>query len=414
MTETAMPSPAFRSQAEAPGLARHLIASVATAVVVAFAAYAVTVLMLFAANGASVQALASLSDYFALATVIAAVLLLIAAVIRSFTRWYFALIAGVASGVLGAVIGTVLMVSGSGGTVTGDLLWQIVQTLVGINLIFWVTTTVAATLLGPLVYRAVTSGGRAAVQRVAYVRLPAGNLASNEAAGAAIEQDAADQQWDSYVAAFTAAGWSVLEVEAADDEAHAMFVGDLAVVLGDVAVMTNPGTDARSRERAAIELRLRENGLAIERIEAPATLDGRDVLVAGSLVYVGVGAGTNAQGVAALRAIAAPLGLSVVAVPLSGTAQLTDAVAALPDGTVIGSPSLVGAPSVFARFLPLPAEVTEAPRLIALDEATVLVSAASPATSALAAELGYTVVTVDVSELEKLGASVDALSVRLG
>jgi N-Dimethylarginine dimethylaminohydrolase len=57
---------------------------------------------------------------------------------------------------------------------------------------------------------------------------------------------------------------------------------------------------------------VRSLGLRTARIEEPGTLDGGDVLQAGSTVYVGRGGRTNGEGIRQLRALLAPLGRTVV------------------------------------------------------------------------------------------------------
>jgi len=86
-------------------------------------------------------------------------------------------------------------------------------------------------------------------------------------------------------------------------------------------------------------------------------------------------------------------------------------VTALPDGTVIGYPSAVDDPGIFGRFLPVAEEAGA--HVVVLAPDTVLMSASVPASAAQIAELGYRVVPVDISELEKLEGCVTCLSVRV-
>jgi dimethylargininase len=86
-------------------------------------------------------------------------------------------------------------------------------------------------------------------------------------------------------------------------------------------------------------------------------------------------------------------------------------VTALPDGTVIGYPPLVDDPAVFDRFLPVPEE--GGAHVVVLAPDTVLMATSAPRSAALIAELGYRVVTVDISEFEKLEGCVTCLSVRV-
>jgi dimethylargininase len=188
-------------------------------------------------------------------------------------------------------------------------------------------------------------------------------------------------------------------------------VEDTAVLFGDTAVITRPGADSRRPEIAGTEAALRAQGLRLERIEEPGTLDGGDVLKVGDTVYVGRGGRTNAEGVRQLRALVAPLGYTVVAVPVTKALHLKTAVTALPDGTVIGYEPIVDDPRIFERFLPVPEAHGTA--VVVLDPQTVLMSSSAPGSVALVEDLGYTVVQVDISEFEKLEGCVTCLSIRI-
>ncbi|HWU59174.1 MAG TPA: arginine deiminase family protein, partial [Microbacteriaceae bacterium] len=177
------------------------------------------------------------------------------------------------------------------------------------------------------------------------------------------------------------------------------------------AVIARSGAESRRGEADAVETSLREQGLAIERIEEPGTLDGGDVLQVGTTVYVGRSTRTNAEGIRQLRSIVTPLDYTVIAVPVTRALHLKTAVTALPDGTVIGHPDLVDDPGLFDRFLAVPE--AEGAAIVVLDDATVLMSAAAPRSAELIADLGYRVVTVDISEFEKLEGCVTCLSIRV-
>jgi dimethylargininase len=152
--------------------------------------------------------------------------------------------------------------------------------------------------------------------------------------------------------------------------------------------------------------------LRVERIVLPGTLDGGDVLKVGSTVYVGRSGRTNAEGIRQLRAIVGKLGFAVVvAVPVTKVLHLKSAVTALPDGTIIGYPAVVDDPAIFDRFLAMPEE--GGAHVVALAPDTVLMAASAPASAALIADLGYRVVTVDISEFEKLEGCVTCLSMRV-
>ncbi|HEY9498812.1 MAG TPA: dimethylarginine dimethylaminohydrolase, partial [Terrimesophilobacter sp.] len=55
----------------------------------------------------------------------------------------------------------------------------------------------------------------------------------------------------------------------------------------------------------------------------------------------------------------------------------------------------------------------EGAAVVVLDDGAVLMSSSAPKSAALIADLGYRVVTVDISEFEKLEGCVTCLSVRV-
>jgi dimethylargininase len=246
------------------------------------------------------------------------------------------------------------------------------------------------------------------------VRRPSPGLAAGELTHlerVPVDPDVALAQWQGYVDVFRSRGWDVVEVEPADEHPDGVFVEDAVVVFDGLAVLTSPGADSRRGELATVAPVVERLGLTVHRIERPGTLDGGDVLKVGRTVYVGRGGRTNAEGIRQLRAIVGPLGYSVVAVPISKALHLKTAATALPDGTVIGLPSLLEETSVFERFLPVP-EV-EGTAVVVLDHDHVLMSSAAPMTAAMVEDLGYRVTTVDISEFEKLEGCVTCLSVRV-
>ena len=226
-----------------------------------------------------------------------------------------------------------------------------------------------------------------------------------------VDFDLASKQWDSYVTALEQHGWETVLVPPAPDCPDGVFIEDPVVVYRSVAVITRPGALSRRPETDAVEPVVAALGYAVGRITEPGTLDGGDVLKVGDTLYAGRGGRTNAEGVRQLRAVLAPLGADVVAVPVEKVLHLKSAVTALPDGTVIGFPPVVDNPSVFARFLPVPEE--SGSHVVDLGEGRLLMAADCPKSAALLADLGYEPVIVDISEFEKLEGCVTCLSVRL-
>lgn len=119
-----------------------------------------------------------------------------------------------------------------------------------------------------------------------------------------------------YVATLRAAGLDVVDLPALPEHPDSVFVEDAAVVLGDLAILTRPGTASRLDEPAYLRPALESLDLRIAALTAPATLDGGDVLRIGRRLYVGQGTRTNSEGIRQLAALAAPAGCEVVGIPL--------------------------------------------------------------------------------------------------
>jgi dimethylargininase len=226
-----------------------------------------------------------------------------------------------------------------------------------------------------------------------------------------VDVDLAVRQWSAYVDVLRDAGWELVEVEPADDCPDSVFVEDTVVMYADLAVISRPGADVRRPETPGTETALRELGYRIARIEEPGTLDGGDVLKHEDTVWVGLGGRTNQAGVDQLAALLAPLGATVVGVPVTRVLHLKSAVTALPDGTVVGHEPLVDDPKVWSAFLDVPEP--EGGHVVVLDDHSVLMAGSAPKSRAMYEARGLTCHVVDISEFEKLEGCVTCLSVRL-
>jgi N-Dimethylarginine dimethylaminohydrolase len=398
---------------------RSFIASALTAFVVALVVHAANLLVftvgyLGSSSGTSYLLLGTVSNFYALGTVFVFILLIVGGVLGMYRTWWTATLTGLGAGLVAIVVAMLIQTAGSNSAgLSGTLFLNVLATLLGQNLPFIVIAAVANGTLGVVLCRAFLSfEGKAGRRRLAFVRIPASNLADGlvtHIARQPVDQSTADEQWDGYVSALAAAGWQTMEIEATDTLPDSVFVEDTAVVLGSTAVITNPGAESRKAETTTTEFSLRAQGLAIERIQDPGTLDGGDVLQVGNTVYVGRGGRTNAEGIRQLRAIAGPLGRTVIAVPITKVLHLKSAVTALPDGTVIGHLDLVDDPAVFERFLAVPEP--EGAHVVVLDHDSVLMSSSAPRSAELIADLGYRVTTVDIGEFEKLEGCVTCLSI---
>lgn len=395
-------------------VSRRLAASALTALATTLAVLAAVVLVLFVTNGAAAANLGPLATYFLPSALVLLALLFLAALLGAFRTWWGAVVAGVVGGVLASVLGTVYTIVASGAAWTQEVTDFLIGSLAGTSLVFEVAAVVAAVTVGRAVWGRAIGWRAGPAAPVAIVRPPSARLEDGELTHldrTEVDADLAHDQWDQYVALLEREGFDVVFAEPADEHPDAVFIEDAVVMFGDVAVIASPGAESRRGEIDSIRETVGSLSSRVEEISLPGTLDGGDVLKVGRTVYVGRGGRTNAEGIRQLRAIVAPLGYTVIAVPITKALHLKSAVTALPDGTVIGYPKLLGNPGVFERFLPVPEAHGSA--VVVLGPDAVLMSAAAPKSAALIADLGYRVETVDISEFEKLEGCVTCLSVRI-
>lgn len=226
-----------------------------------------------------------------------------------------------------------------------------------------------------------------------------------------IDLDRATRQHDAYRRLLAGLGLEVVVGPAAPDHPDGVFVEDTAVVIDDLAVLTRPGALARRAEPATLGPLLGDRGLTVVRLEPPARLDGGDVLAVDDVVYVGLGARTDAGGAAQLATAIAGRQRRVVEVPVSSALHLKTAVTALPDGTLLGTPDRFDIGPFDGRRLITAPEPSGANVLVVGD--TVVVAASAPRTAATIAARGVDVEVVDIGEFEKAEAGLTCLSVLL-
>src|SRR4029453_13420745 len=229
----------------------------------------------------------------------------------------------------------------------------------------------------------------------------------------AIDPDRAVEQHAAYERALVEAGLAVHRLEPLDDDPDAVFVEDTAILLGANAVITRPGSPSRFDETASTARGLQPY-FSIHRLGG-GTLDGGDVLRIGRVLYVGQSSRTNTAGNKALEAVAGPLGYQVVPVGLGKCLHLKSAATfAGTDGdgrpTLLVNPDWVD-PSLFAGTDPLPvAEVEPASANCVRAGNRLILAAGSPGTSARLRARGFSIIELDLSELQKAEAGGTCMS----
>ena len=223
-----------------------------------------------------------------------------------------------------------------------------------------------------------------------------------------------EHQHAAYRDALAAAGAEIVALDAIDTLPDSVFVEDAAVILDELVVLTRPGAVSRHPETGRIEPAVTQHRAIVERIRAPGTLEGGDVLRMGRRLFVGLTTRTNREGIAQLAAIVQPHGYSVIPVPVAGSLHLKTACTALDADTLLLNPAWLDAsPSAGFETIAVPADEPFAANVLPVG-ACLLANAAFPRTlervSAHAQRAGLRVVPVDISESGKAEAGLTCMS----
>jgi dimethylargininase len=224
-----------------------------------------------------------------------------------------------------------------------------------------------------------------------------------------IDLERAEHQHAAYVRLLRDLGLEVVEIPADPDFPDCCFVEDVAVVLDEAAILTLPGAASRRGETPAVSEALGRFRRVV-RIEAPATLEGGDVLAVGRTLFVGLSARTNRAGIEQLRALVEPLGYRVLAVPVLGCLHLKSAVTALDDEHVLANPGWIDlGPLTGLEIVPVDSREPGAANVLRVRE-TIVSHPGFPRTLDLLRERGYSVRPLDVSEFIKAEAALTCKS----
>lgn len=228
-----------------------------------------------------------------------------------------------------------------------------------------------------------------------------------------IDPDRAAAQHAAYERTLTDAGYELIRLPFLAEDPDAVFVEDTAILLGKHAIITRPGAVSRADEVHSTAEGLTPY-LTIHRL-AEGTLDGGDVLTIGQTLFVGQSNRTDRAGTSALGAMVAPLGYRVVPVELGKCLHLKTAVTYAgkdKDGrpTLLANPEWVD-PTLFGDMATIHVAEGEsfAANVVRLLDRLVM-AAGSPGTAAKLRDRGFTVVEVDVSELQKAEAGGTCMS----
>jgi dimethylargininase len=229
---------------------------------------------------------------------------------------------------------------------------------------------------------------------------------------AAIDTTRALRQHQSYTQALQSLGCELKWLPALPQHADAVFVEDTAVIVPEIAVITRPGAHSRQGETGTVASTLAAY-VTITEVNAPATIEGGDVMQIGRTFYVGASARTNSQGVEQLRAALSPFGYEVRTIAMRGCLHLKSACTYIPPEVVLCNPLWVDA-TLFrgARVLTVNATEPFGANTLTI-KGTTLVSSLYPRTAEMLEAAGMQIRTLEVDELHKAEAALTCMSLLL-
>jgi dimethylargininase len=219
------------------------------------------------------------------------------------------------------------------------------------------------------------------------------------------------KQHDAYVEALGKLGLEVMILDSQSDYPDAYFVEDTAVVTPEIAVITIPGAISRQGEQTSIEPVL-SRFRKIEKIQAPGTVDGGDVLMAGDRFFIGVSERTNTEGARQLGTILESYGYVWDTISVGEGLHLKSSINYVGNNTL-----LLTAPfknlSYFDSYDKIILEETDvyAANTLWVNDSLIMPEG-FPAAKEKLSRVGMPIIQLDVSEVAKMDGGLTCLSLR--
>ena len=219
------------------------------------------------------------------------------------------------------------------------------------------------------------------------------------------------QQHHAYVDTLNNLGLQVTELEVLDDYPDAHFVEDTAVVVPEIAIIAKPGAKSRRGEEITIEDELAKYK-NIEKIKAPGTVDGGDVLITGKKVYIGISERTNREGANQLSEILKKFGYDSTYISVNKGLHLKSDVNYIGKNTVLMTDNFFYTQDFksYNKIIVKPEESYAANSLLVNNKLLIPKGFADTKLRLLQAE--FDVFELDMSEAQKMDGGLTCFSLR--
>jgi dimethylargininase len=219
----------------------------------------------------------------------------------------------------------------------------------------------------------------------------------------------AREQHAKYEAALRQLGLAVLSIPEAPTLADSVFVEDTALVLDECAVITRPGAASRRPETEVIT-ELLAPYRKLFHIQAPARIDGGDILQVGKHIYVGLSTRSDTNAVEQIQDFLQPFGYELHALSVTGCLHLKSAVTQVAKDTLLVNPAWVDKKEFEGvKFIGIDPSEPYAANAVLIN-GTIIYPTAFPRTQKRLEQAGIPMVTVEADELAKAEGAVTCCS----
>jgi dimethylargininase len=232
----------------------------------------------------------------------------------------------------------------------------------------------------------------------------------------AVNEEAPDfkillNQHQKYISTLNSIGLEVTVLDALPDHPDAYFVEDTAVVTSKVAVITNPGAQARQGEEETIATVLSQYR-KLEKIQPPGTVDGGDILQIDDHFFIGLSERTNHKGAGQLSQILGRYGYTYTTVTVGEGLHFKSGVNYVGKNTLLITEDFAEN-NLLEGYdtITVDREESYAANTLFIND-HLLIPRGYPKTRQKLEILGFNIIELDTSEVRKMDGGLTCMSLR--
>ncbi len=224
------------------------------------------------------------------------------------------------------------------------------------------------------------------------------------------------EQHENYIRTLRKCGLEVHILEADENYPDSTFVEDTAIVNEKCAIISNPGAQSRKGEVKAIfnfiKNNYNHNYEKIERIEAPGTLDGGDIMRINKCYYIGLSSRTNKEGASQLAKILGSYGFTSQVVEMKESLHLKSGLNYIGDNCLLSIDEFKDNP-LFQQYNIIQVEKDEeyAANCILVNGYLIMPKGYNKLKEKLT-KSNYIIIELEMSEFRKMDGGLSCLSLR--